>query len=41
MLEPNAIALEGDLGMFVGRSYVITEKGHDALTKTPIELIVA
>ncbi|MDG6906373.1 MAG: aminopeptidase P family protein [Nitrososphaerota archaeon] len=41
MLEPNAITLDGDLGMFVGRSYVITDKGYDALTKTPIELIVA
>src|SRR5487761_567475 len=41
MLEPNAITLEGDLGLFVGRSYLITESGHEALTKTPIELLVA
>jgi Xaa-Pro aminopeptidase len=41
MLEPNAITLDGNLGLFVGRSYLITESGHEALTKTPIELLVA
>lgn len=41
MLEPNAITLDGNLGLFVGRSYVITESGHEALTKTPIELLIA
>ena len=41
MLEPNPITLEGDLGMFVGRSYVITQSGYEALTKAPIELLVS
>jgi Xaa-Pro aminopeptidase len=41
MLEPNAITQDGTLGLFVGRSYAITESGHEALTKTPIELLIA
>jgi Xaa-Pro dipeptidase len=41
MLEPNAITLEADLGVFVGRSYVITKSGHEKLTTTPIELMMA
>jgi Xaa-Pro dipeptidase len=41
MLEPDAITPDGMLGLFIGRSYVITESGHEALTKTPIELLVA
>lgn len=39
MLEPNAITLDGNLGLFVGRSYAITNSGNEALTKTPIELL--
>ncbi len=41
MLEPNAITLDGNLGLFIGRSYVITNSGHEALTRTPIELLIA
>jgi Xaa-Pro dipeptidase len=41
MLEPDAITPEGDLGLFVGRSYVITKTGHEKLTRTPIELMIA
>lgn len=41
MLEPNAITLDGTLGLFVGRSYVITDSGNEALTNTPIELLIA
>lgn len=41
MLEPNAITLDGNLGLFVGRSFVITESGNEALTNTPIDLLLA
>jgi Xaa-Pro aminopeptidase len=41
MLEPDAITLDGSLGLFIGRSYVITQTGHEALTKTPIELLIS
>jgi Xaa-Pro aminopeptidase len=41
MLEPNAITMDGTLGLFIGRSYVITQTGHELLTKTPIEMMIA
>jgi Xaa-Pro dipeptidase len=41
MLEPDAITFDGNLGLFIGRSYVITDSGHEALTKTLIELLIA
>ncbi|MGI0081377.1 MAG: hypothetical protein ACRECH_17365, partial [Nitrososphaerales archaeon] len=41
MLEPNPITLEGDLGIFVGRSYLITESDCEAITKTPIEMLIS
>jgi Xaa-Pro aminopeptidase len=40
MLEPNPISPDGAFGIFMGRSYVITESGHRALTKYPLELTV-
>jgi Xaa-Pro dipeptidase len=41
MLEPNPISPDGTWGIFMGRSYVITESGHKLLTKYPLELAVA
>ncbi len=41
MLEPNPISPDGTWGIFMGRSYVITESGHRPLTKYPLELAVA
>ncbi len=40
MLEPTVINAEGTFGMFLGRSYVITEDGHDQVTKFPTELVL-
>ncbi len=40
MLEPNAITPDGRLGMFFGRTFVITEEGADRVTRFPLELIV-
>ena len=41
MLEPTVVNAEGTFGMFLGRSYVITEDGHEQVTKFPTELVVA
>jgi Xaa-Pro aminopeptidase len=41
MLEPDPITTDGMLGLYIGRSYAITESGHEALTKAPVELFVA
>jgi hypothetical protein len=40
MLEPNPITPDGNLGLFVGRTYIITENGHERVTKYPLELVV-
>jgi Xaa-Pro aminopeptidase len=40
MLEPNPITPDGNLGLFVGRTYIITENGHERVTKYPVDLVV-
>jgi len=40
MLEPDAITADGLLGLFVGRTYVITETGGYPVSKAPVELTV-
>lgn len=40
MLEPTIIAPHGRLGLFFGRTYVITDDGHEEVTRFPHELIV-
>jgi Xaa-Pro aminopeptidase len=41
MLEPNPISPDGNFGIFLGHSYVITENGNRRLTKRPLELTIA
>lgn len=40
MLEPNPITPDGNLGIFLGQTYIITEDGHERVTKYPLELTV-
>ena len=40
MLEPNAITPDGNLGLFIGRTYIITDDGREMVTKYPLELVV-
>jgi Xaa-Pro aminopeptidase len=40
MLEPNPITADGNLGLFLGRTYIITEAGHERVTNYPFELVV-
>jgi len=40
MLEPNPISPDGNFGIFLGHSYVITESGCRRLTKYPLELTI-
>ena len=40
MLEPNPITPDGNLGLFLGRTYIITEGGHEQVTKYPLELVI-
>jgi Xaa-Pro dipeptidase len=40
MLEPTIITPDGRLGVFFGRTYLLTDDGHEQVTKFPHELIV-
>lgn len=40
MLEPTIITPDGLLGIFFGRTFVLTDGGHEQVTKFPHELIV-
>ncbi len=40
MSEPNPITPDGRLGSFIGRTYIITETGHERVTHYPLELTV-
>jgi Xaa-Pro aminopeptidase len=40
MSEPNPATKDGRLGMFFGRTYIITENGNELVTKYPFELPV-
>ena len=41
MPEPNPITADGQLGMFVGHTFIVTETGHECVDDWPIELTVA
>lgn len=38
MLEPCPISIDGNFGMFLGRTFIIKEKGHERVTTYPMEL---
>jgi Xaa-Pro aminopeptidase len=39
MLEPTIITPDGRFGIFFGRSFLITDDGHERVTRFPLELI--
>jgi Xaa-Pro aminopeptidase len=41
MSEPNPATKDGRLGVFFGRTYVITESGNELVTRHPFELPIA
>ena len=40
MSEPNPATTDGRLGLFFGRTYIITEDGNEPVTNYPFELTV-
>jgi Xaa-Pro aminopeptidase len=40
MAEPNPITADGNLGMFVGHTFIVTEAGRECVDDWPIELTV-
>ena len=39
-LEPNPIRPDGNLGMFFGHTYIVTETGNEMVTRGPLEMVV-
>jgi Xaa-Pro aminopeptidase len=40
MLEPNPIRPDGNLGMFFGHTFIITDTGNEMVTQRPLEMVV-
>ena len=40
MAEPNPIAADGMLGMFVGHTFIVTGDGRECVDEFPLELVV-
>ena len=40
MLEPNPIRADGNLGMFFGHTYIVTETGAERITHYPLDIVV-
>jgi Xaa-Pro aminopeptidase len=41
MAEPNPITADGQFGIFLGHTFIVTETGHECVDKFPWELVVA
>jgi Xaa-Pro aminopeptidase len=41
MAEPNPITADGTFGIFLGHTFIVTDKGHECVDNFPLELMVA
>ena len=41
MAEPNPITADGMFGIFLGHTFIVTEKGHEVVDAFPLEIAVA
>ena len=39
-LEPTPVRADGNLGMFFGHTYIVTETGNEMVTQGPLEMVV-
>jgi Xaa-Pro dipeptidase len=39
-LEPNPVRADGNLGMFFGHTYIVTESGNEMVTRRPLDMVV-
>jgi Xaa-Pro aminopeptidase len=39
-LEPTPVRADGNLGMFLGHTYIVTETGNEMVTKGPLEMVI-
>ena len=41
MAEPNPITADGLFGIFLGHTFIVTDKGHEVVDKFPLEIAIA
>jgi Xaa-Pro aminopeptidase len=41
MAEPNPITPDGLFGIFLGHTFIVTDKGHEVVDDFPLEIAVA
>jgi hypothetical protein len=41
MAEPNPISADGQFGIFLGHTFIVTETGHECVDGFPLKLAVA
>jgi Xaa-Pro aminopeptidase len=41
MAEPNPISADGQFGIFLGHTFIVTETGHECVDQFPLEIVVA
>jgi Xaa-Pro dipeptidase len=41
MAEPNPITADGMFGIFLGHTFIVTDKGHEVVDQFPLEIAVA
>jgi hypothetical protein len=41
MAEPNPITADGLFGIFLGHTFIVTDKGHEVVDDFPLEIAVA
>jgi Xaa-Pro aminopeptidase len=41
MAEPNPITADGMFGIFLGHTFIVTDKGHEVVDDFPLKIVVA
>jgi methionyl aminopeptidase len=41
MAEPNPITADGNFGIFLGHTFIVTANGHECIDQWPLELVIA
>jgi hypothetical protein len=41
MAEPNPITPDGNFGIFLGHTFIVTGSGHEVVDQFPLEIAVA
>jgi Xaa-Pro aminopeptidase len=41
MAEPNPISADGQFGIFLGHTFIVTDGGHEVVDDFPLEIAIA